>query len=337
VKALVTGSAGFIGYHVVRRLLADGYQVLGIDGMTDYYDPALKRARLDQLAGASGFAQIEAMLEDAPLVREAVAGFAPDIVVHLAAQAGVRQSLEHPEIYASANVIGTMNLLEALRRTPPRHLLFASTSSIYGGSTDMPFRETRGTDFPVSLYAATKKAGEALTHAYAHLYRIPVTCFRFFTVYGPWGRPDMAYFKFADAITAGRSIDIYGQGNMQRDFTYIDDLVEAVRRLIDVVPGESPVPPGTEDSLSPVAPWRAVNIARGEPVVLLDFIAFIERGIGRPAIRQMLPMQPGDVSATWADASLLNALTGYVPDTSPETGVPSFIDWHRTWTARNRR
>jgi UDP-glucuronate 4-epimerase len=274
------------------------------------------------------------MLEDAPRIKDAVRDFAPDVVLHLAAQAGVRHSLEHPEVHASANVVGTMSLLEALRAAPPRHLLFASTSSIYGGSTDLPFRETRGTDFPVSLYAATKKAGEAMTHAYAHLYRFPVTCFRFFTVYGPWGRPDMAYFKFATAIAKGEPIEVYGEGRMQRDFTYVDDLVEAVRRLIDVVPGESPVPPGPADSLSPVAPWRAVNIAQGEPVGLLDFIDVLERAIGRPAIRQMRPMQPGDVTATWADPALLGALTGYVPETRLEIGVRAFVDWHRSWTSR---
>lgn len=330
MKILVTGAAGFIGFHLSERLLADGHEVLGFDGMTDYYDPRLKTARLALLRYSNRFSFIQAMLEDEGAIEGAVASFAPDIVVHLAAQAGVRYSIEHPQTYIDANLSGTFNLLEALRAHPVRHFLMASTSSVYGGNTDMPFKETDRTDFPVSLYAATKKAGEAMSHSYAHLFKIPTTCFRFFTVYGPWGRPDMALFKFVDAIEADRPIDVYGNGQMRRDFTYIDDLVEAITRLTEAVPlEEEPVTfEGGSDSLSPVAPFRVVNIAGGQPVELLDFITIIEEALGKTAQKNMLEMQQGDVVATFADASLLNALTGFVPQIGIDRGVRAFVDWY---------
>lgn len=338
MQVLVTGSAGFIGFHVARRLLADGHAVCGLDGFTAYYDVALKRARHAELEALPGFTPVEAMLEDAATLGTAIAGFRPEIVIHLAAQAGVRHSLENPLGYASANVAGTITLLEALRAHPPRHLLFASSSSVYGGNTKMPFAETDRTDFPASPYAATKKAGEALTHAYAHLYGVPTTGFRFFTVYGPWGRPDMALFKFVAAIAAGTPIDVYGEGHLERDFTYIDDLVEAIVRLIGVPPrpGAPVAVPGGADSLSPVAPWRVVNIAAGRPVGLLPFIETVEAALGRPAIRRLLPPQPGDVAVTWADPALLRALTGYVPQTPVAAGVSAFVAWHRVWAAQRR-
>jgi len=338
MRVLVTGSAGFIGFHVARRLLADGHDVLGLDGFTPYYDVALKRARHAALAALPRFTPCEAMLEDEAAVAAAIAGCRPEIVIHLAAQAGVRHSLEDPLAYASANVAGTITLLEALRARPPRHLLFASSSSVYGGNPKMPFAETDRTDFPASPYGATKKAGEALTHAYAHLYGVPTTGFRFFTVYGPWGRPDMALFRFVTAIDAGTPIDVYGEGRLERDFTYIDDLVEAIVRLIDVPPRQgAPVAvSGGADSLSPIAPWRVVNIAAGRPVSLLPFIDTVERALGRAAVRRLLPAQPGDVVATWADPALLRALTGYVPETPIETGVAAFVAWHRAWAARRR-
>jgi UDP-glucuronate 4-epimerase len=334
MRVFVTGSAGFIGFHLARRLLSEGHDVLGFDGITAYYDVALKKRRHSLLQAQPRFTAVEAMLEDRNRVNEAVRGFGPDIVVHLAAQAGVRHSLDHPEAYLSANVVGTMHLLEALRVTPPRHLLMASTSSVYGGNARMPFVEADRTDFPISLYAASKKAGEAVAHSYSHLYGLPVTCFRFFTVYGPWGRPDMALFKFVAAIESGKPIDVYGEGRMRRDFTYVDDLIEAVSRLIGVVPvvGAPVDAAGVVDSLSPVAPWRSVNIAQGEPVGLMKFIDVIERIVGREAIKTMLPMQPGDVADTWANPGLLRALTGYVPGTSVEAGVKEFVDWHRQWT-----
>lgn len=333
MKVLVTGSAGFIGFHLARRLLADGHQVLGFDGMTAYYDPELKKARHAQLKRSNGFSAIEAMLEDKEALDEAVAGFAPDAIVHLAAQAGVRYSLDHPDTYVSANLIGSFNLLEAVRAHRVDHLLVASTSSVYGGNDQMPFKEAGRTDFPVSLYAATKKACEAMSHSYAHLWKIPTTCFRFFTVYGPWGRPDMALFKFVDAIERGEPIEVYGKGEMQRDFTYIDDLVEGIVRLIDAPPvqGNPVVAEGVTDSLSPVAPWRSVNIAGGQPIGLMAFIETIESCLERQANKTMLPMQQGDVVATWADPGLLEALTGFVPGVGVETGVRAFVEWYREY------
>jgi UDP-glucuronate 4-epimerase len=331
MKIFLTGSAGFIGFHLARRLLAEEHDVLGYDGLTPYYDVRLKRQRLALLSELPGFSFVEGMLQDGAGLARALRGFAPDIVVHLAAQAGVRDT--NPDAYLTSNVIGTTNVLEGILSHPPRHFLHASTSSIYGANPDMPFSETSRTDFPVSLYAATKKACEAITHAYSHLYRLPITCFRFFTVYGPWGRPDMALFRFAEAITEGRPIDVYGSGLMKRDFTYIDDLIEAVRRLIDTVPqaGSPTQVSGVEDSLSPVAPWRTVNIAQGQPVDLLRFIEVLELRLGRSAVKNMLPMQPGDVEATWASPELLRALTDYVPETSIEVGVGRFIDWYSDW------
>lgn len=331
MRIFVTGTAGFIGFHLARRLLAEGHEVLGYDGMTPYYDVALKRARHSILAQDANFRAIEAMLEEEGRLEAEIAGFKPEIVVHLAAQAGVRYSLEAPEAYVSANLVGTFNLLEALRRHKPRHFLFASTSSVYGGNTDFPFAEADRTDFPVSLYAATKKAGEAMSHSYAHLFAVPTTCFRFFTVYGPWGRPDMALFKFVDAIEKGEPIDVYGMGKMRRDFTYVDDLVGSIIALFDAVPEANKPAPEARDSLSPVAPWRSVNIAGGQPVELMDFIAEIEKHLGKRAEKRMLPMQAGDVTATSADASLLRSLTGGQPMTGIGDGIKAFIDWYRDW------
>ena len=333
MKIFVTGTAGFVGFHLARRLLADGHQVLGFDGMTPYYDVALKQQRHAMLRRSNAFTAIEAMLEDKPALDAAIADFAPDRIVHLAAQAGVRYSIEHPETYISANLVGTFNILEAARALRPGHLLLASTSSVYGGNEQMPFQEAHRTDFPVSLYAATKKAGEAMSHSYAHLFKIPTTCFRFFTVYGPWGRPDMALFKFVSAIEKGDPIEVYGEGRMRRDFTYIDDLVEGIVRLMDAVPveGEPVTAPGVSDSLSPVAPWRSVNIAGGQPVGLLPFIEAIETALGKPANKVLLPMQQGDVSETFADPTLLTALTGFTPAIDVQTGVTAFVEWYRGW------
>ncbi len=328
MRILVTGSAGFIGFHLSRRLLADGHEVTGFDGMTPYYDVRLKQRRHALLAHHNGFSAHVGMLEDREALQGAFAEARPQIVVHLAAQAGVRYSLERPEAYASSNLTGTFNVLEAVREAAPGHFLFASTSSVYGGNTTMPFAETDRADAPLTLYAATKKAGEAMSHSYAHLWGVPTTCFRFFTVYGPWGRPDMALFKFVAAIEKGEPIDIYGEGKMRRDFTYVDDLVEGIVRLMQVPP-ETGRPVSATDSLSPVAPFRVVNIAGGQPVELLDYIATIERHLGKTAIRRLLPMQKGDVTGTHADAGLLRALTGYVPQTSIDDGVRAFIDWYR--------
>jgi UDP-glucuronate 4-epimerase len=331
MRALVTGAAGFIGFHLARRLLAGRHEVLGYDGITPYYDVTLKRRRLEQLVDWTGFRFEEAMLEDKAALESSIREFAPDVIVHLAAQPGARYSLEAPDAYISANLLGTFNLLEIAKEIKPRHLLIASTSSVYGGNQRMPFEEADRTDFPVSLYAATKKACEAMSHAYAHLWKVPITCFRFFTVYGPWGRPDMALFKFVSAILEGKAIDVYGEGQMRRDCTCVDDVAEGIVRLIDAVPVEGrPVEgEGVTDSLSPVAPWRVVNIAGGMPVRLTDFIGAIEDSLGKKAVKNILPMQKGDVTETFADPGLLRALTGFAPSTPVAVWVQEFVDWYR--------
>lgn len=327
---LVTGSAGFIGFHLARRLLADGHQVIGYDAITDYYDPALKYARNAILRTFPGYSFVAAPLEDQDALMRAVEKRPPEVILHLAAQAGVRYSIEAPGTYLSSNLTGSWAILELARALRPKHLLMASTSSVYGANEDLPFGETDRADHPMSLYAATKKGMEAMAHAYAHLFAIPSTMFRFFTVYGPWGRPDMALFKFTRAVLADRPIEVYGEGRMARDFTYVDDLVEAIVRLIDAVPEQgAPIrAPGVVDSLSPVAPWRTVNIAGGHPVELMDFIRTLETSAGKRARFAMLPMQPGDVPLTAADPSLLRALTGYVPNTPIAAGVAAFLDWY---------
>ena len=332
-RIFVTGTAGFIGYHLAKLLLAEGFAVHGFDGMTDYYDVELKRRRSQLLLQHGGFSATEAMLEDREALEKAVDDFRPDVIVHLAAQAGVRYSLEAPGAYVDSNIVGTFNLLEIARAAPPNHLLIASTSSVYGANEQMPFGENDKADTQVSIYSATKKACEALAHTYSHLFDIPTTMLRFFTVYGPWGRPDLALFKFVDAILDGRPIDIYNNGDMQRDFTYVTDLVRAIRLLIPLAPpppGERENIPGN-DSLSAVAPYRIVNIGNSEPIRLMDFVKAIEDVLGKRADRNYLPMQPGDVPATWADASLLAELTGYRPETPVAEGIAAFADWFRDY------
>ena len=325
--ALVTGSAGFIGYHLCKRLLADGYRVTGLDAMTAYYDVTLKQRRHAMLLQSPGFAAIEAKLEE-PGRMLALASEKPDIIIHLAAQAGVRYSIDAPRSYVESNLIGTFEILEAARAHPPKHLLIASTSSAYGANTKMPYAETDKADHQMSFYAATKKATEAMAHSYAHLYDLPTTMFRFFTVYGPWGRPDMALFKFTKAILNGEPIEIYNHGDMLRDFTYVDDLVTGIRRLMDTPPERSDaIPEG--DSLSPVAPFRIVNIGNGAPTRLMDFVQAIEQALSLTAQKTYLPMQPGDVPATWADTALLESLIGPLPRTDLATGVARFVEWYR--------
>ena len=332
MRFLITGTAGFIGFHLASRLLAEGHVVAGIDGMTPYYDVKLKEARHAVLSRSNRFTAHIAMLEDKARVEEIVGAAKPDVIFHLAAQAGVRYSLENPRAYVDSNVTGTFNLLEIVRRNPVQHLIFSSTSSIYGANQKIPFVETDVADHPLSLYAATKKAGELMAHNYAHLWNIPVTAVRFFTVYGPWGRPDMALFKFVAAIVNGRPIELYGEGRMSRDFTYVDDLIEAMVRLVPCVPAPSASSDGIPgDSLSPVAPFRVVNIGGGAPVPLLDFVAAIETALGQKAKRDLLPMQPGDVPATFANADLLERLTGYRPATKIADGVGKFVEWYRTY------
>ena len=331
--ALVTGAAGFIGYFTCKRLLADGFRVIGVDSLSDYYDPELKKRRQSELLEDPNFRMINEAIEQPGLLMGLFEAERPDVVVHLAAQAGVRYSIDNPRSYLDSNLVGTFELLEAARAHPPQHMLLASTSSAYGANTKMPYRETMKADHQMSFYAATKKANEAMAHSYAHLFDLPITMFRFFTVYGPWGRPDMALFKFTRAMLSGEPIDVYNHGEMMRDFTYVEDLVEAVRRLVDAPPVRPEGPGEVEegDSLSPVAPWRVVNIGNSKPVQLGDMIAAIETALGVTAKRNLMPMQPGDVPATWADADLLRRLTGYVPSTDIKDGVASFTRWYRDY------
>ena len=330
MRFLITGTAGFIGFHLARRLIADGHAVVGFDGMTPYYDVRLKEARHAVLAQSDAFTPVVGMLEDADALGRAADLARPDAIVHLAAQAGVRYSLENPKAYVDANLVGTWNVLEVARRHAVGHLLLASTSSVYGANEKVPFAESDQTDEPLTLYAATKKAGEVMAHSYAHLWKIPTTAFRFFTVYGPWGRPDMALFKFVAAMKRGEPIEIYGEGQMRRDFTYVDDLVESITRLIPLAPAETNRVelPDVRDTLSRQGPFRVVNIGGGQPTGLLDFVEAIEAAVGQPAIRHMLPMQKGDVPQTFASPALLQALTSYIPHTPVQTGVNRFVEWY---------
>jgi UDP-glucuronate 4-epimerase len=328
MRIVITGTAGFIGFHLARRLLADGHTVVGIDGITPYYDQALKRTRHQILATFPQFSAQEFMLEDADRLASTIDGTAAEIVIHLAAQAGVRYSNENPRAYLESNVVGTFNLLEALQATPCRHLLLASTSSVYGANAKQPFEESDGTDHPLSHYAATKKSTELLAHSRAHATGIPITAMRFFTVYGPWGRPDMALFKFTGNILAGRPIEVYGAGKMTRDFTYIDDVVETVCRLIPQPPGIG-IDKSGRGPTSAQAPFRVVNIGNGTPVGLEAFIATIETVVGRKAIRRDVAMQVGDVPATWASTKLIEQITGFRPRTSVADGVHAFVSWYR--------
>ncbi|MEM9475759.1 MAG: NAD-dependent epimerase/dehydratase family protein [Pseudomonadota bacterium] len=327
--ALVTGAAGFVGHALSLRLIDEGWTVIGFDAVTDYYDPALKRARLARLHNRSEFSLVEERLETPEALAALFEEHKPELVVHLAAQAGVRYSIDAPESYVEANLIGTFRLLEAARAHPPEHMMMASTSSVYGANTEMPYAETHKADSQMSFYAATKKANEAMAHSYAHLYHLPVTMFRFFTVYGPWGRPDMALFKFTKAALSDAPIDVYNEGKMRRDFTYIDDLVHGLTKLADVPPArpECAVPDG--DSLSSVAPFRVINLGNAEPVGLMTFIEAIEAATGRQIEKRMMPMQPGDVPATWADTALAEQLIGPLPTTPIAEGVQRFVDWYR--------
>lgn len=331
MRVFVTGTAGFIGYYVASYLLNNGNFVLGYDGMTQYYDTRLKIARHQILARSNGFKAVEAMLEDKDTLQRALDEFKPEVIIHLAAQAGVRYSIENPQAYIDSNLIGTFNIMEAARVHNVKHLLIASTSSVYGANKKVPFAEADQTDEPLTLYAATKKATEVMTHSYSHLWKIPTTAFRFFTVYGPYGRPDMALFKFVDAIYKDQEIEIFGEGQMRRDFTYVEDLAKSIMMLIEKAPAETNrvSQPGVIDTLSKQAPFRIVNIGGGQPVGLLDFVETIEHTLGRKAKRKMLPMQKGDVPQTYAAPNLLEALTGYKPDTSVVDGVAKFVKWYQ--------
>lgn len=332
--ALVTGAAGFIGFHISQRLLAEGWRVVGLDCMSDYYDVSLKERRESILLQNASYRSVHEKVETPNVLLGIFDEERPSIVVHLAAQAGVRYSIENPRAYLESNINGTFELLEAARVYPADHMLLASTSSAYGANDVMPYSETMRADHQMSFYAATKKSTENMAHSYSHLFNLPITMFRFFTVYGPWGRPDMAPFKFTKAIFSGEPIDIYNNGNMSRDFTYIDDLVEGMSLLLDAIPVANC---RTErdfnhsDSKSPVAPFRVVNIGNSESIPLMAFVEAFERAIGIKAIKNFMPMQAGDVPATWANTSLLSELTGYKPSTDFHIGVKNFVEWYRTY------
>jgi UDP-glucuronate 4-epimerase len=329
---LVTGAAGFIGSHVSHRLLDRGEEVVGVDDLNAYYDPALKEARLARLAPKRGFSFVKLDIADRAGMEALFARHRFDRVVHLAAQAGVRYSIENPHAYVQANIVGFQNILEGCRHAQSRHLVYASSSSVYGGNARLPFSVSDSVDHPLSLYAASKKANELFAHTYSHLFGLPTTGLRFFTVYGPWGRPDMALFLFTRNILAGKPIDVFNNGRHRRDFTYIDDIVEGVVRALDRPAAANPAfDARTPDPGTSSAPWRVYNIGNARPVELLDYIAAIERATGRQATMNMLPLQPGDVPDTMADVTALESDTGYRPTTTVETGVARFVEWYRAY------
>jgi UDP-glucuronate 4-epimerase len=329
---LVTGTAGFIGYHVAERLLLAGYDVVGIDIVNDYYDVTLKEARLLRLASHDRWRFHRIDLADSDVVRQVFAETQPEIVIHLAAQAGVRHSLSQPGEYIESNIVGFLHILEGCRHNGVKHLLYASSSSVYGWNTAMPFSEQHGVDHPISLYAATKKSNEAMAHAYAALFDLPCTGLRFFTVYGPWGRPDMALFIFTRKMLAGQPIDVYNHGNMGRDFTFVDDVTEGIQRLMHHPAAPDPSwDSSAPDTATSRAPWRVYNIGNNAPVALMDMIGIIESKLGIDAVKNFMPLQPGDVPRSWADSKGLMAAVGYKPDTSLEVGIGRFIDWYREY------
>lgn len=334
---LVTGSAGFIGFHVTNRLLRQGVPVIGYDNLNDYYDPALKKARLAELEKTSRehgapFTFVKADLEDKAALQACFNAHDFARVIHLAAQAGVRHSQTHPEEYVASNLVGFANILEACRSAGTPHLVYASTSSVYGANTKLPFSEAHGANHPLQLYAATKKANELMAHSYSHLYRLPTTGLRFFTVYGPWGRPDMALYLFTDAIMHGKPVQVFNNGQMSRDFTYVDDIVEGILRITEQIAEPDPSwDPSDPDPSSSYAPYRIYNIGNCQPVKLLDYVDAIEDALGRKAIRKMMPMQDGDVKDTYADITRLTEAVGYQPSTSVRDGVAKFVEWYKAY------
>ena len=336
MKVLLTGAAGFIGMHCIERLLARGDSVVGVDNLNDYYEVSLKEARLARIANHTNFSFHQVSVEDRDAMASLFAAEKPDRVIHLAAQAGVRYSLENPHAYIDANLQGFTNILEGCRHNDVEHLVYASSSSVYGGNEQMPFSEHHSVDHPVSLYAATKKANELMAHTYSHLYGLPTTGLRFFTVYGPWGRPDMALFLFTRAMLAGDTINVFNNGQMVRDFTYIDDIVEGVIRVLDKVAEPNPdFDPLQPDPQTSKAPFRVFNIGNGNPTPLMDYIAALEEALGITAKKNMMPMQPGDVPATSADTTELFNWVGFAPDTDVRDGVKRFAEWYLAYNGRN--
>jgi len=335
MNILITGSAGFIGYHLSKRLINEQYKIIGVDNLNNYYDVGLKKARLNNLLKYDNFKFYQYDIEDNNNIQELFEKYQFDTVIHLAAQAGVRYSLKNPWSYINSNIVGLLSILESCRSHPVKHLIFASSSSVYGANRKIPFSEHDNVDHPVSLYAATKKSGELISHTYSHLFNIPVTNLRFFTVYGPWGRPDMAYYKFTKNILEDKEIEVYNNGRMRRDFTYIDDVVEAIIKLIYKIP----VPNKNWDDKNPdtsssFAPYKVYNIGNNKPVNLLDFITVLERIIGKKAKKKFLPMQPGDVIETYADITELEKVVGYRPKTSIVEGLRKFVEWYEWYSRR---
>ena len=331
MKILITGSSGFIGFHLAKLLLENKHEVHGYDSMNNYYDITLKKARLDILKKYNNFIFTKATLEDEKALKKTFKKFKPKIVIHLAAQAGVRYSVEKPRVYLNSNIIGTFNIIEASHMFNVKHLIMASSSSVYGSNKNVPFRETDKTETQLSIYAATKKANENMAHAYSSLWKIPITMLRFFTVYGPWGRPDMALFKFTKGILNNKKIDIYNNGIMYRDFTFIDDIVKGIQLLLNKIPNNKKINKYKKDSLSNVAPFRVLNIGNTKKIFLLDFIKHIERELGKKAIRNYMPIQKGDVKQTLSNTDLLKKITGYNPKTNYKMGIKKFLDWYKDY------
>lgn len=332
--ALVTGASGFIGFHISIKLLKKGWRVIGLDSMSDYYDVSLKESREKQLFKYNSYRSVHSKLETPNILDTLFKEEKPKIIIHLAAQAGVRYSIENPRSYLNSNIFGTFELLEACKLYKPKHLLISSTSSVYGANQNIPFEENNNSDKPMSFYAASKKSTEIMAHSYSHIYKIPTTVFRFFTVYGPWGRPDMAIFKFTKAILNDEKINIYNYGDMERDFTYIEDLVESIIKLINSKPSTKSklnLETSKFDTVSSVAPYRIINLGNSNPVKLLDFVKAIENTIGKKAKTNLIPIQAGDVPKTWADTKLLNSLVNKTSDTTIEEGIKKFVEWFRNY------
>ena len=327
-KIFITGSSGFIGFHVAKRFLDKGFKVKGFDSMNNYYDVKLKRARLNILMKYKNFSFKRGNLENHKILNNSLKEFKPFAIIHLAAQAGVRYSIQNPRIYLNSNIIGTFNVIESAKKFKVKHLIIGSSSSVYGANKKFPFQEIDKTDNQVSFYASTKKSTESLAHSYASLWRLPITVLRFFTVYGPWGRPDMAYFKFTKNILEGKKIDVYNKGKMYRDYTYIDDIVDGIFKLTNKIPKINSKKKYRNDSLSNVAPFRILNIGNTKKILLSDFISSLEKNLGKKAIKKFMPMQKGDVHSTLSDTSLLKRITGYNPTTKYQLGIKKFVDWY---------